>query len=53
MVTNRNGNRAPGTTGESVRPANSLIAGTVISGRTMMIAAANITMVPTFMKVDR
>ncbi len=53
MVTNRNGNREPENTGPSERPANSLTAGTVISGRTTTMAAASSTMVPTFMNVER
>ena len=35
------------------RSANSLNAGTVMTGRTMMIATASSTIVPTFMNVDR
>ena len=53
MVTNRNGNSGPDTTGPSARPANSLNAGTAISGRTTTIATASMTIVPIFMNVDR
>ena len=53
MVTNRNGNSAPGKTGPLSRLANSLKAGTEISGRTTMTARASITMTPIFMKVER
>ena len=53
IVTNRKGNSGPANTGPSSPPANSLNAGTVISGRTTTIAPASITMTPIFMKVDR
>lgn len=53
MVTNRNGKIGPDTTGESERLANSLTAGTSITGRTMMIASASSEMTPIFMKVER
>ena len=41
------------TTGPLSRPANSLKAGTVISGRTTMMASASITITPIFMNVER
>ncbi len=53
MVTKRNGNNAPDTTGPVSPLANSLIAGTVISGRTTITATARTTMTPTFMNVER
>jgi hypothetical protein len=53
MVTKRKGHSAPGTTGPSTRPANSLKAGTWISGRTSTMATASMRMVPIFMNVDR
>ena len=53
MVTNRNGKSGPATTGPSSREANSLNAGTLISGRTMMMATASMTIVPIFMNVER
>ena len=53
MVTNRNGNSEPVKAGPSVRLANSLTAGVVISGRTTTMATASSAMVPTVMKVDR
>ena len=53
MVTKRKGNSAPVNTGPSVREANSEIAGVSIIGRTSTIAAASMTMVPIFTKVER
>jgi hypothetical protein len=53
MVTKRNGNSAPEKTGPFSRLANSLKAGTLISGRTTMMATASMAITPIFMKVDR
>jgi hypothetical protein len=53
IVTKRNGKSEPLTTGPASPPANSLNAGTVISGRTRTIAPASMTIVPIFMKVER
>ncbi|MNW59827.1 hypothetical protein D3C74_377750 [compost metagenome] len=53
IVTNRNGKSDPENTGPVSPLANSLTAGTEISGRTITIAPASITITPTFMKVDR
>ncbi len=53
MVTNRNGKIGPEKTGPVWPPANSLNAGTEISGRTRTMAPASMTITPTFMNVDR
>ena len=53
IVTNRNGNSVPLTTGPLPFDANSLTAGTCSSGRTITIATASIPIVPIFMNVDR
>ena len=53
MVTNRNGKSEPLNTGPSGRDAQTVTAGTWMSGRTTTMAMASIAMVPTFMKVDR
>ena len=53
IVTKRNGKMGPLNTGPVWPPANSLNAGTEISGRTSTIAPASMTITPTFMKVDR
>ena len=54
MVTNRNGNSGPDTTGPpAARPANSLTAGAAMAGCTTTIATASMRIVPIFMNVDR
>ena len=53
MVMKRNGKRVPANTGPSVLPANSVTAGISTRGRTTTMPAAKMTIVPTFMNVDR
>ena len=45
--------QGPGNTGPFSLLANSLKAGTVISGRTTMMASASMTITPIFMNVER